>query len=68
MTDRLHSCKESPDGRHQTDGWMCIFCHRTLTFLLDQGAGWNAPAVDPDAHLGAQEWQDEEADVNDTTA
>lgn len=68
MTDRLHSCKDSPTGRHAIDPLTkgCRFCHRTVGYLAD--IGWNAPALDPDAHLGSTEapWKDEEADVNDT--
>jgi hypothetical protein len=66
MTDRLWSCKESPDGKHlfvatgQTPPRVtCRFCawempptHRAAP--LEQ-AGWNAPAIDPDAHLGGVE-------------
>lgn len=65
MTDRLHSCKDSPNGRHSIDPLTkgCCFCHRTVSYLTD--IGWNVPAHDPDAHLGGTEWQDEEADIND---
>lgn len=45
MTDRLHSCKDSPDGKHHCEGttvpWMCRYCHRTVAYLTDQG--WRAP-------------------------
>lgn len=67
MTDRLRSCKDSPDGRHEMNpiSRICVHCHRTVGYLTD--LGWNAPALDPDAHMGATEsgWQDEEADTND---
>lgn len=66
MTDRLHSCKESPDGRHRPSehsGWFCRYCCRTFDYLRDMG--WNAPRHDPDALSDATGWRDEEADVND---
>lgn len=58
MTDRIHSCRQSPNGRHRftVSPLMCDYCSRTTTYLTDMG--WNAPAVDPD-------WVDQEADVND---
>lgn len=58
MTDRPHSCRQSPNGRHRftVSPLMCDYCARTVTYLTDMG--WNAPAVDPD-------WVDQEADVND---
>ena len=58
MTDRIHSCKDSPDGRHKVVAGEhgCHYCHRTVSYLMDMG--WNTPAHDPDCH-------DQEADVND---
>jgi hypothetical protein len=58
MTDRIHSCKESPDGKHRIvpGEYGCYYCHRTVSYLQDMG--WNAPLHDPD------QW-DHEADVND---
>lgn len=58
MTDRLHSCKESPIGRHEprTDlSWMCRHCLRRIPTAnhVPAAVGWNVPAHDPDAHLGA---------------
>ena len=62
MTDRLHSCKESPDGKHHiVTEPTCRYCHRTVSYLNDMG--WNAPKVDPDAVEAS--W-DQEADVNDS--
>lgn len=68
MTDRIHSCKDSPDGRHYTDltGRYCGYCHRTVSHLQDMG--WNAPAHDPDTLSDATGWRDEEADINDAKA
>ena len=64
MTDRPHSCKESPDGRHhpgsrRRDGLTCYYCEQRIPGSFGQllertlHVGWNAPADDPDAHLGA---------------
>lgn len=58
MTDRIHSCKHSPDGRHHLDrSGHCEHCgqHWELRYptcvALLRGFGTNRP----DAHLGAVE-------------
>jgi hypothetical protein len=30
MTDRLHSCKESPDGKHTKP--KCVYCEKNITY------------------------------------
>lgn len=62
MTDRLHSCKQSPDGRHHYTArseivsvwrFTCRFCGSDRPdAVVVTPAGWNVPAHDPDAHLG----------------
>lgn len=39
MTDRLRSCKDSPDGRHSAavDSFICRYCHRSMSYLMDHG-------------------------------
>lgn len=53
MTDRLYSCKHSPDGKHAIDPLTkgCRYCHRTVSYPAD--VGWNVPAHDPDTFMAA---------------
>lgn len=65
MTDRLHSCKDSPNGRHYWqliaingvttfDG--CLWCRRPYSgddFHREQRAAILARDAGVDAHLGA---------------
>ncbi len=59
MTDRPHACKDSPTGQHKVlpYAYTCRFCQRSLAHLRD--IGWNVPAHDPDAHLGAEEEEEQ---------
>ncbi|HZR25274.1 MAG TPA: hypothetical protein VFA59_16885 [Vicinamibacterales bacterium] len=65
MTDRIHSCKHSPNGKHlvrRVDSFscrVCVYCLRSVPSYsksstpVPQSVGWNVPADDPDAHIGA---------------